>query len=92
MARFTLFTGTQPMRDWGRSHPLEVAWIKRGVLMGALLGFVIGGVGIAGRGGAVGFSGLAVALVLACVGALAGSRFGAFLDKRTATREALGPL
>jgi hypothetical protein len=55
-------------------------------VLGIIAGVLIGGVGIAAMGSAAGFSGLIVAVVLALVGAVIGSRVGLEFDRRDAAR------
>jgi hypothetical protein len=70
--------------DYTKARPKEAFWSMVGTGVGVIAGFSLGGVGIAAGGGASGFSGMVVLIVLAGVGGLLGNRFGIWLDRRTA--------
>lgn len=63
----------------------ELDWTVAGIVLGSVLGFLFGGIGIAGGGGAVGVWGfVAGAIVLGLVG----NRIGTGRDRTTLARRA----
>lgn len=72
--------GVSAAGDFRRSRPKEVYWSTAGIVAGAASGFLIGGVGIAAGGSAVG---IPAAFILAIVGGLIGNRIGVEIDRRS---------
>jgi hypothetical protein len=68
------------LKNWSSRHH-EIRWTAIGLLIGGIIGFFIGGVGIARAGGAVGVSG---ALLFGGIGAALGNRLGIGRDKKVA--------
>lgn len=63
---------------FGKSRPREVRWSIYGMALGGTAGVLVGGVGIAALGGAMG---VPAALVLAIVGGMIGNRIGVGKDR-----------
>ncbi|MGO7050106.1 hypothetical protein ACC697_10075 [Rhizobium ruizarguesonis] len=61
-----------------KARPAETRWSLIGAAAGAVLGLLIGGVGIAAMGGAAGFP---AAVILALVGGVLGNRYGISKDR-----------
>ena len=61
---------------------MEIRWSIGGAIVCAIAGTLIGGVGIAAGGSAIGVSVLCVLAILALLGAIIGSRIGVEIDKR----------
>jgi uncharacterized protein YcfJ len=61
-----------------KARPAETRWSLVGAAAGAVLGLLIGGVGIAAMGGA---TGVPAAIVLALVGGIVGNRYGISKDR-----------
>lgn len=62
-----------------KARPKEARWSVIGIAAGTFVGLLIGGVGVAALGGAVG---LPAAVVLAALGGLVGNRYGVEQDAR----------
>jgi uncharacterized protein YcfJ len=65
--------------DIHKRRPQEVRWSIAGMMAGALLGLLVGGVGIAAFGGA---RGVPAFLILGIVGGVIGNRVGLEKDRR----------
>ncbi len=74
--RFT--AGAQKVSAAAKARPAETRWSLIGAAVGAILGLVIGGVGIAAMGGA---TGVPAAIILALVGGVIGNRYGISKDR-----------
>lgn len=61
-----------------RARPAETRWSLIGASVGALVGLLIGGVGIAAMGGA---AGVPAAVIFALVGGVLGNRYGISKDR-----------
>ncbi|RVG70884.1 hypothetical protein [Sinorhizobium meliloti] len=61
-----------------KARPAETRWSVIGAAAGALMGLLIGGVGIAAMGGA---AGVPAAVILALVGGIIGNRYGISKDR-----------
>ncbi|MBU2328349.1 MAG: hypothetical protein KJ755_13500 [Alphaproteobacteria bacterium] len=61
-----------------KARPAEARWSLFGAAIGAFLGLLIGGVGIAAMGGG---AGLPAAVILAFVGGMLGNRYGISKDR-----------
>jgi len=61
-----------------KARPAETRWSLIGAATGAVVGLMIGGVGIAAMGGA---AGVPAAIILALVGGMAGNRYGVSKDR-----------
>lgn len=61
-----------------RARPAETYWSIIGAAVGAVLGLLVGGVGIAAMGGA---AGVPAAVILALVGGVLGNRYGISKDR-----------
>lgn len=66
------------LADAAKARPAETRWSLIGAGLGAALGFLVGGVGIAAMGGA---AGVPAAVILALLGALIGNRYGISKDR-----------
>ncbi|TBB59419.1 hypothetical protein ELH43_38770 [Rhizobium ruizarguesonis] len=73
-----LSAGAQKISDAAKARPAETRWSLIGAAAGALLGLLVGGVGIAAMGGA---AGVPAALILALVGGIVGNRYGISKDR-----------
>ncbi|MCK1409403.1 hypothetical protein [Bradyrhizobium sp. 76] len=60
----------------------EVFWSIVGGLSGAIVGFLVGGVGVAAGGGASGIAPLVVVIIFAAVVGLIGNRLGIAVGRR----------
>ncbi|MEF3134599.1 hypothetical protein OS035_24390 [Rhizobium sp. 268] len=61
-----------------RARPAETRWSLIGAAVGAVLGLLVGGVGVAAMGGA---AGVPAAVILALVGGVVGNRYGISKDR-----------
>lgn len=61
-----------------KARPVETRWSLIGAAAGAVIGLLIGGVGIAAMGGA---AGVPAAIILALVGGMVGNRYGVSKDR-----------
>lgn len=61
-----------------KARPAETRWSLIGAVAGAVLGLIIGGVGIAAMGGA---AGVPAAVIFGLVGAIVGNRYGVGKDR-----------
>lgn len=61
-----------------KARPAETRWSIIGAAAGAVLGLLIGGVGIAAMGGA---AGIPAAVILAFIGGIVGNRYGISKDR-----------
>jgi predicted lipid-binding transport protein (Tim44 family) len=61
-----------------KARPAETRWSIIGAAAGAVLGLLIGGVGIAAMGGA---AGIPAAVILALIGGIVGNRYGISKDR-----------
>lgn len=68
--------------SFSKTRPMEIRWSIGGAIVCAIAGALIGGVGIAAGGSAIGVSVLCVLAILALLGAIIGSRIGVEIDKR----------
>lgn len=73
-----LSSGAQKVAAAARARPSETRWSLIGAVAGAMLGLIIGGVGIAAMGGA---AGVPAAVILAIVGGMLGNRYGISRDR-----------
>lgn len=70
--------GRRKLAAAAKARPSETSWSLIGAFVGAVMGFLIGGVGIAAMGGA---TGIPAAVVLAIVGGIVGNRYGISKDR-----------
>ncbi len=70
--------GAQKVAAAAKARPSETRWSLIGGAVGAVLGLLIGGVGIAAMGGA---AGVPAAVILALVGGIVGNRYGISKDR-----------
>ncbi|MDR6664003.1 hypothetical protein [Rhizobium sp. 1399] len=70
--------GAQKISGAAKARPAETKWSIIGAAAGAILGLLIGGVGIAAMGGA---AGVPAALILAVIGGVVGNRYGISKDR-----------
>ncbi len=63
---------------WSAKRPWEARFTILGIVGGAIIGFMVGGIGVAMRGGAGGLWGWAV---FAVIGGFLGNRFGVSCDR-----------
>lgn len=70
--------GAQKVAAAARARPAETRWSIIGAVAGAVLGLLVGGVGIAAMGGA---AGVPAAVILALVGGVLGNRYGISRDR-----------
>ncbi|MGY4482010.1 hypothetical protein ACVWWR_001201 [Bradyrhizobium sp. LM3.2] len=75
---------------FGRAQP-EVFWSTVGGLSGAIVGFSIGRVGIAAKGGASGIAPLVVVIIFAAVVGSIGNRLGIAIGRRQTRGHAVPP-
>lgn len=61
-----------------KARPEETRWSLIGAAAGAILGLLVGGVGIAAMGGA---AGVPAAVILALIGGIVGNRYGISKDR-----------
>ncbi|MDX0599619.1 hypothetical protein GOD17_31730 [Sinorhizobium medicae] len=73
-----LSSGAQKITAAAKARPAETRWSLIGVAAGALIGLMIGGIGVAAMGGA---AGIPAALILAVVGGVVGNRYGISKDR-----------
>ena len=73
-----LHAGAQKLSAAAKARPAETRWSLIGAAAGAVLGLLIGGVGIAAMGGA---KGVPAAVILALLGAFIGNRYGISKDR-----------
>jgi predicted lipid-binding transport protein (Tim44 family) len=71
-------SGAQKISAAAKARPAETRWSLIGAAAGAVLGFLIGGIGIAAMGGA---AGVPAAVILALVGGVLGNRYGISKDR-----------
>lgn len=71
-------SGAQKVAAAAKARPAETRWSLIGAAAGAVLGLLIGGVGIAAMGGA---AGAPAAVILALVGGVLGNRYGISKDR-----------
>ncbi|MDX0165792.1 hypothetical protein GOC43_28845 [Sinorhizobium meliloti] len=71
-------SGAQKVAAAAKARPAETRWSVIGAAAGALIGLLIGGVGIAAMGGA---AGVPAAVILALVGGVLGNRYGIGKDR-----------
>lgn len=64
-----------------KARPEETRWSLIGAAAGAILGLLVGGVGIAAMGGA---AGVPAAVILALIGGIVGNRYGISKDRPVA--------
>ncbi|GEC34043.1 hypothetical protein N181_23270 [Sinorhizobium fredii USDA 205] len=67
-----------------KARPAETRWSLIGAAGGAILGLLVGGVGITAMGGG---TGVPAAVILAIVGGVLGNRFGISRDRPIRNRE-----
>ncbi|WP_156379702.1 MULTISPECIES: hypothetical protein [unclassified Rhizobium] len=67
--------------DAAKARPAESKWSIIGAVAGAVVGLMIGGVGIAAMGGA---AGVPAAAIFAIVGGMVGNRYGVSKDRPVA--------
>ncbi|MDX0871166.1 hypothetical protein GOE00_31795 [Sinorhizobium medicae] len=73
-----LSSGAQKITAAAKARPAETRWSLIGVAAGAVIGLMIGGIGVAAMGGA---AGIPAALILAVVGGVVGNRYGISKDR-----------
>ncbi|KSV92888.1 hypothetical protein [Sinorhizobium sp. GL28] len=73
-----LSSGAQKVAAAAKARPAETRWSLIGAAAGAVIGLLIGGVGVAAMGGA---AGVPAAIILAIVGGMAGNRYGVSKDR-----------
>ncbi len=73
-----LSSGAQKVAAAAKARPAETRWSLIGAVAGAIVGLLVGGVGIAAMGGA---AGVPAALILALVGGVLGNRYGISKDR-----------
>ncbi|PDT50936.1 MULTISPECIES: hypothetical protein [Sinorhizobium] len=73
-----LSLGAQKVTAAAKARPAETRWSLIGASAGAVLGLLVGGVGIAAMGGA---AGVPAAVILALVGGVLGNRYGISKDR-----------
>jgi hypothetical protein len=73
-----LGAGARKVAAAAKARPAETRWSLIGALAGAVVGLLIGGVGIAAMGGA---KGVPAAILLAFVGGIVGNRYGISKDR-----------
>lgn len=73
-----LASGAKKAVSAAKARPAETRWSLIGAVIGAFLGILVGGVGIAAMGGA---AGIPAAAILALVGAVIGNRYGISKDR-----------
>lgn len=73
-----LSSGAQKVSAAAKARPAETRWSIIGAVAGAIVGLLIGGVGIAAMGGAVG---VPAALIFALIGGVFGNRYGISKDR-----------
>jgi predicted lipid-binding transport protein (Tim44 family) len=73
-----LSSGAQKISAAAKARPAETRWSLIGAVAGAILGLLVGGVGIAAMGGA---AGVPAAVILALVGGVVGNRYGISKDR-----------
>ncbi|MBB4232657.1 hypothetical protein [Rhizobium mongolense] len=73
-----LSSGAQKVAAAAKARPAETRWSLIGAAVGAVLGLLVGGVGIAAMGGA---AGVPAAVILALVGGIVGNRYGISKDR-----------
>lgn len=71
-------SGAQKVAAAAKARPAETRWSLIGAAAGALIGLLIGGVGIAAMGGA---AGVPAAVIFALVGGALGNRYGISKDR-----------
>lgn len=71
-------SGARKVAAAAKARPAETRWSVIGAAAGALMGLLIGGVGIAAMGGA---AGVPAAVILALVGGIIGNRYGISKDR-----------
>ncbi|MDE3795828.1 hypothetical protein CN155_10240 [Sinorhizobium meliloti] len=71
-------SATQKVAAAAKARPAETKWSLIGAAIGALLGLLIGGVGITAMGGA---AGAPAAIILALIGGVLGNRYGVSKDR-----------
>ncbi|MBC2806982.1 hypothetical protein C3Y94_028025 [Rhizobium ruizarguesonis] len=73
-----LSSGAQKVAAAAKARPAETRWSLIGAAAGAILGLLVGGVGIAAMGGA---AGVPAAVILALIGGMVGNRYGLSKDR-----------
>ncbi|TBA24745.1 hypothetical protein [Rhizobium ruizarguesonis] len=73
-----LASGAKKAVSAAKARPAETRWSVIGAAVGAVLGLLVGGVGVAAMGGA---AGVPAAVILALVGAVIGNRYGISKDR-----------
>ncbi|QIJ44253.1 hypothetical protein G7039_29220 (plasmid) [Rhizobium leguminosarum] len=73
-----LHTGASKVAAAAKARPAETKWSFMGAVAGAVLGLLVGGVGIAAMGGA---AGVPAAVILALIGGVVGNRYGISKDR-----------
>jgi predicted lipid-binding transport protein (Tim44 family) len=73
-----LSLGAQKVTAAAKGRAAETRWSLIGAAAGAVLGLLVGGVGIAAMGGA---AGVPAAVILALVGGVLGNRYGISKDR-----------
>ncbi|WP_428427297.1 hypothetical protein [Pararhizobium sp.] len=71
-------SATKKVSAAARARPSETRWSLIGGAAGAVLGLMVGGVGIAAMGGG---AGVPAAVILAVVGGVIGNRYGISKDR-----------
>ncbi|MBB3520974.1 hypothetical protein [Rhizobium sp. BK456] len=73
-----LSSGAQKVTAAAKARPAETRWSIIGAAAGAILGLLVGGVGIAAMGGA---AGVPAAVIFALIGGVVGNRYGISKDR-----------
>lgn len=71
-------SGAQKLSAAAKARPAETRWSLIGAAAGALLGLMVGGVGIVAMGGG---AGVPAAVILALIGGMLGNRYGVGRDR-----------
>ncbi|WP_097522307.1 ammonium transporter [Sinorhizobium sp. BJ1] len=77
-------SASQKVAAAAKARPAETRWSLLGAAGGAILGLLVGGVGITAMGGG---AGVPAAVILALVGGVLGNRFGISKDRPVRDRK-----
>ena len=71
-------SSAQKLSNAAKARPAETRWSLIGAGAGAVIGLMVGGVGVAAMGGG---AGVPAAVILAVVGGMLGNRYGISKDR-----------
>ncbi|PDT81806.1 hypothetical protein CO676_19745 [Sinorhizobium sp. BJ1] len=84
MMKDKISSASQKVAAAAKARPAETRWSLLGAAGGAILGLLVGGVGITAMGGG---AGVPAAVILALVGGVLGNRFGISKDRPVRDRK-----